>query len=399
MTRLRSLVSSRSGRLAASLALSVLLAAGCSSARQGDYEEEYPSTPGTDKADDPGALSCTGDETRCDGNVLRKCSGGVLKAKKTCTAGLVCDATYGCVQCSPRLPTQCDGDAVRSCDPGGFLGSVVTTCDPGMCKGGQCINTCGTNADLIYIVDDGYNLLSFNPRDGKNEIKKIGQLSCPAGRAFEGGTATPFSMSVDREANAWVLYNSGEIFWVSTKDATCKASGFMPSQKGFQTFGMGFVSDAVGSQNETLHITGGAYTAPGKGNLGRVDGKTLQVTSLGPLPNTEYGPELTGTGRAELWAYFPGTTSFIAQLDKTNGGTLQRFPLPSLTETVRAWAFAHWGGRFYVFVTTLDRFTGGNNSQVLLFDPSDGSTKTILDHLPYNIVGAGVSTCAPVVIG
>ena len=30
---------------------------------------------------------------------------------------------------------------------------------------------------------------------------------------------------------------------------------------------------------------------------------------------------------------------------------------------------------------------------------ADGNVATILSHLPYTIVGAGVSTCAPVIIG
>jgi hypothetical protein len=43
--------------------------------------------------------------------------------------------------------------------------------------------------------------------------------------------------------------------------------------------------------------------------------------------------------------------------------------------------------------------TGMNNSQILLFSPLTGTATPLLDHLPYTIVGAGVSTCAPVVIG
>ena len=73
--------------------------------------------------------------------------------------------------------------------------------------------------------------------------------------------------------------------------------------------------------------------------------------------------------------------------------------MPPLMGSVRSWAFAHWGGRFYLFVTVLDSMTGRNNSQVFLFTPDDGRVQLILDNLPYNIVGAGVSTCAPIVIG
>jgi hypothetical protein len=34
-----------------------------------------------------------------------------------------------------------------------------------------------------------------------------------------------------------------------------------------------------------------------------------------------------------------------------------------------------------------------------MFNPDDGTVVRVLDNLPYIIVGAGVSTCAPVVIG
>ena len=367
---------------------------GCDARRNGLLELEGPDTDVVEpECTTTGAL-------RCEGLVQKTCLHGRWRPKTTCLLGQVCDTNLGCVQCQPQLPTACEGDTVRHCNPDGSYGSPVRECDPGMCRGGSCSNSCGENADLIYLVDQQYRLLSFNPRDGKNEITLIGNLSCPAGSSFDGGTATPFSMSVDREARAWVLYNSGEIFWVSTKDASCKPSGFMPAQKGFETFGMGFVSDSAGSESETLFITGGNHLSPGKGNLGSIDPMTLQVTPHGTLPTTEYGPELTGNGKGELWAYFPGmTTTFAAQLDKSTAQPVVQWPMPPLSGSVSAWAFAHWGGRFYLFVTVLDSMTGMNNSQVFLFTPDDGNVTTILSNLPYTIVGAGVSTCAPVIIG
>ena len=351
--------------------------------------------------DAPAAAECnTTGSTRCEGLTFQTCLSGRWRTRKTCLTGQVCDSSLGCTQCAPQLPTACQGDTIRRCNADGSYGEVVRECDPGLCRGGTCSNSCGENADLVYLVDQQFRLLSFNPRDNRNELKLIGNLSCPAGSSFDGGAATPFSMSVDREARAWVLYNSGEIFWVSTKDASCKPSGFKVAQKGFETFGMGFVSDAAGSDSETLFITGGNHNSPGKGNLGSIDPKSLQVSALGALPMTEYGPELTGNGKAELWAYFPGATNtFVAQLDKTTAMPLSHWFMPPLSGTVQAWAFAHWGGRFYLFVTVADPMTGVSNSQVMLFTPGDGHVDTILNFLPYTIVGAGVSTCAPVIIG
>jgi len=373
------------------LASLFVMTLGCSANRSNDVEDPYALARGEE---------CSDGEVVCGGNVRKQCVRGLWQTRNVCLPTQICDTKLGCIACSPRLPKQCDGDNLRICQSDGSFGDLVQKCDPGMCKGGTCINTCGENADLVYLVDEQYRLLSFNPRDGKNELKLLGNISCPAGPSFGGGTATPFSMSVDRDARAWVLYNSGEIFWVNTKDLSCKPSGFVTRQNGVETFGMGFVTDGLGTEAETLFVTGGSFLDPGKGRMAQIDKMSLMLTPVGTLPNTEYGPELTGTGRAELWAYFPGISDcFIARMDKTTGMPAQKYPLAALPGTVRAWAFAHWGGRFYMFVTVFDPALGRNNSQVLMFSPDDGTVTKILDNLPYIIVGAGVSTCAPVIIG
>ena len=58
------------------------------------------------------------------------------------------------------------------------------------------------------------------------------------------------------------------------------------------------------------------------------------------------------------------------------------------------WAFAHWGGRFYVFVTTVDAFFN-SNSTVRTIDRSTGQYTVVLQNLPYVFDAAGVATCAP----
>jgi len=373
------------------LACLSILSADCAADRGADLDDPYAVARGNE---------CSDGEFLCRDAVRKQCVRGSWQTRNVCLPTQICDTKLGCVSCSPRLPKQCDGDNVRVCGPDGSFGDLVQKCDPGMCKGGTCINTCGENADLVYLVDEQYRLLSFNPRDGKNELKLLGNIDCPAGPSFDGGKATPFSMSVDRDARAWVLYNSGEIFWVNTKDLSCKASGFMPAQNGFETFGMGFVTDGLGTEAESLFVTGGSHLDPGKGRMAFIDKKSLMLSAVGPLPTTEYGPELTGTGRGELWAYFPGVMeSFVARMDKGTGMPAQKYPLSPLPGSVRAWAFAHWGGRFYIFVTVFEPALGRNNSQVLMFTPDDGMVVKILDNLPYIIVGAGVSTCAPVIIG
>jgi hypothetical protein len=57
--------------------------------------------------------------------------------------------------------------------------------------------------------------------------------------------------------------------------------------------------------------------------------------------------------------------------------------------TVSAWAFAQWGGIFFVFVTT----TSG--PQVRSVNRQTGEAKVVMGSIPYRVTGAGVSTCAP----
>ena len=339
---------------------------------------------------------CQGSEKRCAGKSLQACDRGSFRTTRECAADQICEVNLGCIQCNPIAATSCQGDVVYRCNGDGTLGEKVETCKPGACAAGKCGEICtAAGSDLIYVVDSSNRLFSFNPRDAKYEFKQIGTLACPAGRAFDGtGKATPFSMSVDRDARAWVLYSSGEIFHVETKDASCKASGFQPAQSGFELFGMGFVSDAENSDKETLFVGGGDYDDQTRANLGSIDGTTLKLRDIGPLAlSGQRSPELTGTGKGEFYGYFPGSRPFVAQIDKATGRNMRSWSLPPLSGEPRAWAFAHWGGRFFIFITTdLD----GNN--VYMLDPSTGNATKVKTH-NYRIVGAGVSTCAPVIIG
>lgn len=367
-----------------SLGLSMTM--GCSARPRGGEEEEEGGSP------DLAVAQCKKGETRCSAAAFQSCENGTWRTRMTCFGGKLCHDKLACVDCAPGS-TSCDGDDVRTCSDTGILGDVSETCGPGLCQAGKCQDTCaGRPTEPIYVVDEQYRLLSFNPKGGANTFKEIGKINCA-----DAGLATPFSMSVDREGRAWVLFNNGSIFWVKTADASCMKSPFVPDQMGFELFGMGFVTDAKGSEKETLHIAGGLEIAIEDARLARIDAASLKVTPIGQLKTNEYGPELTGTGNGELWAYFPGTLkTFVAQVDKNTAQNIKEYPLPPLMGAARAWAFAHWGGRFYIFITTSN--LGSTVSQVLLLDPRDGSSKVLVPNVPYTIVGAGVSTCAPVIV-
>lgn len=275
-----------------------------------------------------------------------------------------------------------DTDAVPDADTGwnpvdtesdaGWDASPDTALPPGYCN---------ERTQQVYVSTQNMELLQFQP--DLLTFKLVGPLDCPAEYAN-----TPFSMAIDHDANAWVLYSSGELFQVSTLDASCQATGYLPGQQKFITFGMGFASDGVGSPAETLYI------ANTTGQLfGKVSFPDLLVTKIGILDGGFGSPELTGNGLAELWGYFPSSSPpSVRQIDKVSGKSMHVFPIQGVDmSSVNAWAFAAWGGQFYIFY----RGAGMASSQVWQLDPVTGEAKLAIANTGYVITGAGVSSCAP----
>jgi hypothetical protein len=131
-------------------------------------------------------------------------------------------------------------------------------------------------------------------------------------------------------------------------------------------------------------------TGPGASTLGRIDTQTLRVSRIAPIVGW---PELTGTGDANLWGFFPDPAMpQVARIDKVGAGLDRKFPLPALAGNPSAWAFAFWGGDFWIF---LQRDTDASTT-VWHLKQSDGSVKAAVPNTGRKIVGAGVSTCAPI---
>jgi hypothetical protein len=134
-------------------------------------------------------------------------------------------------------------------------------------------------------------------------------------------------------------------------------------------------------------------TGMGSAGFGTISFPGLSVTRKG---QTTSWPELTGTGDAKLWAFYPDAAPpFVAQLDKSSGNALSSLQLPQLAGMPTAWAFAFWGGDFWIF---LQRGADPSTS-VYRVRGLDGSFETALYDTGRSIVGAGVSTCAPTVVG
>lgn len=339
---------------------------------------------------------CTGEASRCNGSTYQLCQNDVFVTVQECDGQ--CVEGFGCGDCNPAVATACSGNDVVECNADGTLGESVTTCSGGLiCNGGQCSDSCtATGTSLIYVVDTAYNLLSFNPAmigSNLDAFTVIGELNCPGATFLD----TPFSMSVDRDGMAWILYSNGSLYKASTQDASCASAG-ITSISGFDLFGMGFATDGFGTDTESLWLASSPEGGGCCGELGYIRDNTMtRVSNI--TANAETSPELTGTGAGELFAFFPDTGSaFVQQMSKTNGlltGT--RYDIGSLGNgTVGAWAFAQWGGKFYIFVSLVDEFGFPIESLVGELDAETGSYDQVLSDTAYNVVGAGVSTCAPI---
>ena len=87
----------------------------------------------------------------------------------------------------------------------------------------------------------------------------------------------------------------------------------------------------------------------------------------------------------------------MANLDKTDASVIDSYVLPGFPSPgdIDCFAFAHWGGRLYIFM----RLYGmGNTTNVYVSDPETESFEMVLEDVGFDVVGAGVSTCAPVTI-
>jgi hypothetical protein len=262
---------------------------------------------------------------------------------------------------------------------------------------------CSAASKLVYVVDQDNKLSQFDPTS--KTFSDLGTLNCPA------GAATPFSMGVDRNATAYVLYvdqtggtaSDAQLFKVDTTSAslTCTKTTF--SSTSLQEFGMGFSTTTAGGDTDQLFIAGGTdISTTANSKLNTLDVSTFTPTLVHQITGS---PELTGNANAELWGFFPDTDNpKIAQIDKTTGATTDH----ALTDAASfkgqplAWAFAFYGGDYWIFLEkdpASDTFGVDPETNTTVYQVSDTGVLKGKTNAPGRvIVGAGVSTCAPVVI-
>lgn len=284
----------------------------------------------------------------------------------------------GCSAAKEDSPRVLGKDA--GADGGIVLEDTGTASDDGLGAdvpdgGGVTVPDCPEELKQIYVVSNTNDFYRFDP--AKLTMTAIGKLKCPS-------SSTPFSMAVDRKGTAWVLFSDGHIFHVSTKDASCKSTAFVADQAGFHTFGMAFATDGSGTAAETLYVAN--YDGSG---IAKIDATSLKLTPIGTYGDpSATAAELSGTGEGRLFAFFNDAPVRVGEVNRTTGKLLGAKNVSGVT-VGSGWAFAHWGGDFWLFTAP---FLG---SQVTQYDYAKGTAKTVLSGLSYTIVGAGVSTCAP----
>lgn len=282
--------------------------------------------------------------------------------------------------CGDSAASDSDGEGGAGATNAATTGAFTTS------GSGQNEDGCSEAAKSVYLLGKGRELVRFDP--GTMTFDKVGDIACPVNGGPAVGVPTPFSMAVDRSGTAWVLYSDGTLYAVDVTDASCKSTGFMPNQlEAFELFGMGFVTDTETGSSETLYVS--SYT-PGDG-IGRLNFSNMAIERVGFYDKANAAAELTGTGDGRLYGFFLDTPVRVGRIDKTDADLQSSIDLPDM-QIGAGWAFAFWGGAFWLFTAP-----GGGNSRVDRLDVASLQLTSAQDDVGLQVVGAGVSTCAPVV--
>ena len=233
---------------------------------------------------------------------------------------------------------------------------------------------------LVYVISAENDLYSFYPPT--LGFTKIGKIACPNAKS------TPYSMAVDRLGTAFSVFADGTLWQISTANAACKSTTYVPSPQGtpFYNFGMGF----VGTQTtDTLFVCDANFNNVNSKGLATIDTTSFKRTFIADFQPELPRCELTGTGDGRLFAFCLVTSggSEIAEIDPATAKIIAVNTLK--TGNVNdAFAYAFWGGYFWIF------HGPGGTTTVVQYDPVTFS-ETNVTSIAETIVGAGVSTCAP----
>jgi hypothetical protein len=297
---------------------------------------------------------------------------------------LACAAAWACGSSKEQQGFTVDagdgGGSTGSGSGGSGSGSGGLLGDGGSSSSGGGSH-CSTAATFVYVIDVNGVMYKFDPPT--LQFSNVGTVTCAAGGAF--------SMSVDRNAVAWVLVQNGTIVRYDIVNHTCTPTSYAVKQHNFLTFGMGFSSDSPGSTAETLFVSDSELTTPSTGGLAKIDTTGLVLSPVGQYDQLMgRRAEMTGTGDARLFGAFEGSPYVVAEIDKQTAHIKSTAPQSAINYPPDSsnFAFAFWGGDFWLFVGP------GAFTDVFQYRPSTNAT-TKRTTETFEIVGAGVSTCAP----
>jgi hypothetical protein len=251
-------------------------------------------------------------------------------------------------------------------------------------------NDCPPEATLIYTIEENRTLASFRP--DTLTFTTIDKIDC----VTKKDDWIPFSMAVQRDGTAWVLFSSADfldsaLFQVDVKTAHCTPTAFSHRPGDPLLFGMGFALDDPGGTDETLFIAE-YIDVPMLPPL-RLMSLSLSDFQFTPHGFTDGDAELTSTPDANLFGYFPGFDQAsgprFERIDKTSGNSLQTFPIGDV-KVVDDLAVAAWGGSFWLFVGT---GLPSRDSSVFQWTEGTPTAKQVVADSSRVISGAGVSTC------
>ncbi len=248
----------------------------------------------------------------------------------------------------------------------------------------DCQSTAG---DSIFLLGLNGALHQFRP--ATHELETLGVPACEGVEIPDGDDI------VHSTGILWAMMASESgyraIYTIDPVTLECTKTDF--DEGDIYATGLVFVSDELGGETESLYMgvnEGDPFDFNNPMSLGRIDLATMKLDILGTtelVPNGHYQfADLTGTGEAKLFGFFPGDTAVITEFDAPAAEIAANHPLSFGVGS--PWAFAQWGGRLWLF------YASGNGSGVRTWDPDTGDVEDLAD-ISATVVGAAVSTCAP----
>lgn len=273
------------------------------------------------------------------------------------------------------------------------------------------VQECDDNVRPVYVLarDEAHGTIHRFEPDSLT-FESVAAVDCP--ETQDWGVS---SMAIDRSYGAWIewggLHDGPDDPYPKRLDRIDLATGVCsPNQGKLPTveqwgspLGMAFVTDTSGGSAERLFFVDTSTRVYGLGGteaIGRFyDGGGLTFS----------GVELSGTGGGRLFMLImnwtpewdhPCTaenpcypTVHLGEVNKNDGTAISNVELPDVPAmgiSSGGFAFAHWGGHFWVFISK-----DFGPTHVYDYDPVADLTVLAKSDGPDGVVGAGVSTCAP----